>query len=180
MSYRFRYTVISISCNSKKPIISFLISVLTWFSFSSELFGFHEFEWTLPLVIASIYSGQIGCIVLFPFPCICWEITLCPSPWSIWSKLHDLLRIRYILLFCKYLLGPFSLWCCLAPVFLWLVFLCLMCLLLKLWYWSHLLSLCESQYVILTNVVVTQWTKMYLCLAHKCLELQCTLAYKVL
>lgn len=146
-----------------------MISVLSWFSFSSELFGFHEFEWTLPVVndiqLWSMWWDRLQSVIYFP--CISWGLALCP----IWTKFHDLLRIEYILLFCKYLLGPFGLWCHLTPVFPSLVFVCLMCLLVKVGYRCHPLSLCQKQcYISYSSSYL-----MSLCFIHKCLGLQYTL-----
>lgn len=133
-----------------------MISVLPWFSFSNEFLGSMSLnEPFLLLMIFSFdlwWSDRLQSVIYFP--CISWRLALCPSMWSIWTKLHNLLRIEYILLFCKYLLGPFGLWCHLTPVFPSLVFVCLMCLLVKVGYWCHPLSLCQKQNVILAIVVV--------------------------
>lgn len=57
VSQKVPYAAHSFSFNSRKSLISFLIPILTHFSFSSELFNFHEFVSVLFISVVRYDDG---------------------------------------------------------------------------------------------------------------------------
>ena len=140
----------------------FSISVFIHSSISSQIFSFQKFvSFLLFLLLMSIFNPgvQIKYSELFQFSCICLDfvykyvVSFGESSMRFSQKNAYSYKIKYILLclgemFCKYPLGPFGLWCQLAPAFPHLVFVCMTCLLTRLRYQSLPLSVCEDKYVI--------------------------------
>jgi hypothetical protein len=84
------YIVYSFTFNLRKSLISFLISALTYFSFSSELFSFHEFVSFLLFLLLLVSSFNLwwtdkmqGVILVFLYPL---RHVLCLSMWSTLEK----------------------------------------------------------------------------------------------
>lgn len=113
----------------------------------------------VPMVTtALIHGGQIGSMVLFQFSCIVktcfasmYVVILEKVPWTVDKKVYSFHLFGWN--FCRCLLGHFDLWHLLTSEFLHLVFVWTAYLLAKLWYWSHPLSPCEDQCVVLAVMV---------------------------
>lgn len=120
-------------------LISFLISAFTHFSLSGELFSFRMFVsfllflWLLLSSFNLWQSDQMQ--VLFPFPFICRDLLYIRKCGQFWKMVLKPLTRKHILrlgeIFCKYLLTPFGLLYWLAPGFLCLVFIWMICSLVK-------------------------------------------------
>ena len=109
--------IVSFSLDSKKLLISFLIFVLTHFSFTTELFSFHEFISFLFLLFLIFSFNQWwldGMKGIISISLYLLRLAMCPSMLSFWRLFHELLRRKHVHLFlgevfCKYLLGQFGL-----------------------------------------------------------------------
>jgi hypothetical protein len=110
VSHKFVYILPSFSLNLKKSLISLF---LHWPSYHWQLFSFHGYVgfllfccyWSLALVCGNL----IGCIGLFQFSSICWDLFCDQLHGQFWRRFHEVLR-RYFLLGlcdmqCGYLLG---------------------------------------------------------------------------
>jgi hypothetical protein len=108
VSRRFGY-----ACVHFNPTIKgFFIFFLTQFSFSSELFSFHEFVTFLMFLLlifiyCLIWGGQIGFRVLLQLSCVSWDLLMSnyvvnfeESSMSCWERRYVLLCLNKI--FCKY------------------------------------------------------------------------------
>lgn len=145
-----------------------LISVLIYFSFSSELFSFHEFVRFLMFLLLFISSFNPWCsdrmqsVVSIFFSL--WALLWAPICGQFWRKFHELQKRSYSFVFRwkvqRYLLDPFCLLHYLVPAFLYLV---LSGWPVYWWEWALLLSMYKGQGVGAkegkTLLVVCYWTR---------------------
>ena len=117
VSHTFGYVVSLFLLNSRKTLISFFISSLTQWWFSSWLFSFHKFvgflkaELLLKSNFISWWSNKTQ--VVTDFFLYLWKF----FSYRVWCqflrRFHEMLRRRYILsylggMFYRYLLSPFG------------------------------------------------------------------------
>lgn len=84
LSHRFWYVVFSFSFNSKKFLVSFLISVCLDPVFTQYWVVQCTWVCIFSISVVLLSSGQIRCKALSQFCCICWG--LCSNMWSVLEK----------------------------------------------------------------------------------------------
>ena len=153
MSHKFGYAVYLFSCNFRKSLISFVMSALTHFLFSKQLFSFHEFVSLLLLMIFCFNSWWSGYRVLFSFSYICLDLICVWVCGQFWRKFHEVLRRQIYMhssgeMFCKHLK---SIWLVTTELQFALTFMFCLCLNSLSWGRSGIFEVfhyrCVSQYV---------------------------------
>ena len=144
-----------------------LISFLIYFPFISELISIHVFGIFLLSSFDPWWPDRIQDII--SSSCICWDLLCVWVCGYFWKVQWGIEKNLYSFVFGwnvphKYLLSLFGLNSISLFVFVWMI-----CLLVRMGYWSLPLSACDGQYVIWAIVVFPLWASFllrFICLEY--------------
>lgn len=133
------------SFNPKKLLIYHLISVLSQFPVSNELFSFRELEYFC-WYSALIHSGLVRIKMLFQISSVYWDLSCVQIYVQFGGEFHGLLKRKwfFFLLFRWNYLQMLGSFIVLFHSRVYLVFAWITCLWERVGYQSHSLSLCYA------------------------------------